>query len=79
MSENHLSNLLEKLAEAEAQIVLDKKARDEKRFLLQEACKQNMKMRDIELLEEFLTKANDKVNYTHALILNLRKRIKRNS
>jgi hypothetical protein len=79
MSENHLSNLIEKLASAEAELEEDKKVRESKRFLLNEACKNNMKMRDIELIEESLSKINDKVNYDHSLILALRRRIKRAS
>ena len=79
MSENHFSNLIEKLAELEDQLVIAKKDRDNAKCEVAELVKKNALMRDIECKQEMVDHHSSRVEYYSNCILSLRRRIKRAS
>lgn len=79
MSENHLSNLIEKLAELEGQLEEARKDRDNAKYEVVELIKKNSLMRDIECKQEAVDHHSARVEYYNNCILSLRRRIKRAS
>lgn len=79
MSENHFNNLIQKLANFEAETPKLKGDCESIKGRLKTAINLNAKMRDIEAIEEMLDIANARLSYNKAQILSLRRRIKRAS